>query len=241
MDSHADRIYVPSTRERIRCIKGERSHLRRPRRNPIRKDFHTKIENGSGRIRCVSKPKRDGQKTAPLLSIEILVRTEQPGRSRRTSFRGGILGMVTRLIKWSASERNLPADSFSIHSLRSGGATCLYHSGVDLEYIRRFGRWKSSAFSIYLHFGDKLLRKLSTCLMESECLMTQLKVCTDQGNKLEYDHKGEQVRVTTQDRASQRMTDSRLPGSQKQGALVGTTTLCHVCSSRKPVEISVDG
>ena len=29
--------------------------------------------------------------------------------------------------------------------------------------------------------------------------MTQLKVCTDQGNKLEYDRKGEQVRVTTQE------------------------------------------
>ena len=35
--------------------------------------------------------------------------------------------------------------------------------------------------------------------MESECLMTQLSLCTAQGNKLEYDHKGEQVRVTTQE------------------------------------------
>ena len=107
--------------------------------------------------------------------------------------------MVTRLIKWSVAEHNLPSDSFSIHSLRSGGATCLYHAGVDLEFIRRFGRWKSSTFSIYLHFVDKVLRKLSICLMESEGLMTQLKVCTDQGEKLEYARTGEQVRVTTQE------------------------------------------
>ena len=107
--------------------------------------------------------------------------------------------MVTRLIKWSVAEHNLPSDSFPIHSLRSGGATCLYHAGVDLEFIRRFGRWKSNTFSIYLHFDDKVLRKLSSCLMESEGLMSQLKVCTDQGKKMEHVRTGEHMRVTTQE------------------------------------------
>ena len=123
----------------------------------------------------------------------------KPGAREGQVFGGGILGMVTRLIKWSVAEHNLPSDSFPIHSLRPGGATCLYHSGVDLEYIRRIGRRKSSTFSIYLRFGDKVLRKLSICLMESEGFMTQLKVCTDQGSKLEYDHKGEQARLTTRE------------------------------------------
>ena len=64
-------------------------------------------------------------------------RFEQTNLEGRESqgFGDGILGMVTRLVKWSVAEHNIPSGSFSIHSLRSGGATCLYHSGVDIEYI----------------------------------------------------------------------------------------------------------
>ena len=36
------------------------------------------------------------------------------------------------------------------HSLRIGGATALYHVTGDLQVVRRFGRWKSSAFHLYL-------------------------------------------------------------------------------------------
>ena len=160
----------------------------------------------------IRKPKTDQEELGAFRSLNGANKTLRP-YSRLKSwfgrispedregqvFGGGILGMVTRLIKWSVAVRNLPSDSFSIRSLRSGGATCLYRAGVDLEFIRRFGRWKSSAFSIYLHFEDKVLRKLPICLMESEGLMTQLKVCTDQGNKLEYARTGEWVRVTTKE------------------------------------------
>ena len=36
------------------------------------------------------------------------------------------------------------------HSLRIGGATALYHTVQDLAYVRRFGRWASDAYHVYL-------------------------------------------------------------------------------------------
>eukprot|EP00974_Lingulodinium_polyedra_P120455 11175092-Lingulodinium_polyedra.AAC.1 len=36
------------------------------------------------------------------------------------------------------------------HSLRIGGATCLYHTVQDLGRVRRFGRWSSDCFHDYL-------------------------------------------------------------------------------------------
>ena len=57
-------------------------------------------------------------------------------------FGADILGSVTRLTKWIVADRGLPSDRFAIHSLRAVGTTCLYRPGVDLEYIRRFGRWQ---------------------------------------------------------------------------------------------------
>ena len=63
--------------------------------------------------------------------------------------------------------------------MRGGWATCLYHAGVGLEYIRLFGMWKSSTFAIYLHFFDKITMGLSSCLMRSGGLTSQLKVCTE--------------------------------------------------------------
>ena len=68
--------------------------------------------------------------------------------------------------------RDLQSCLFPIRSQRAGGATSLYHAGLHLEYIRRFGRWESPTFAIYLDFGDKIIRSLSTCLMRSEGLAT---------------------------------------------------------------------
>ena len=78
------------------------------------------------------------------------------------------------------------------HSLRSGGATCLYHAGVDLEYIRRVGRWKSSTFAIYFHFGDKIPMSLSSRLVRSEGPTAQLKACTG-GNQRAVFEKGDVI------------------------------------------------
>ena len=110
----------------------------------------------------------------------------QPGREARV-FGEGILFLVTSLTKWAVAEHNLPSDMFSMHSLRSGGATCRYLSGVDLEYIRRFGRWGSSTFPLYLHFDGGILRNLSTCLMQCEGPTSQLLVCAEGTQKVVFD------------------------------------------------------
>ena len=91
------------------------------------------------------------------------------GESTTTKLHGDdIPGLVTRLVKWSVAEHGLPPATFPIHSLRAGGATCLYHSGADSEYISRFGRLRSAKFAIYLHFEDSTLRILLTFLVNCD-------------------------------------------------------------------------
>ena len=103
---------------------------------------------------------------------------------------GHILGLVTRLVKWSFSEHMVPSGRFPIHSLRVGGGTCMYRPGADLEYFRRFGHWASSKFAIYRHFGGEILRGLSSCLMGREGLTSQLKLRTDDPQEISFDKKG---------------------------------------------------
>jgi len=43
-----------------------------------------------------------------------------------------------------------PPDLLGSHSLRIGGACALYHAGHDTELIKRWGRWASAAFHVYL-------------------------------------------------------------------------------------------
>jgi hypothetical protein len=45
-------------------------------------------------------------------------------------------------------------DDYSSHSLRSGGATAMYHADIPIEDIQRRGRWKSDCWRIYI-FGDR--------------------------------------------------------------------------------------
>ena len=80
-----------------------------------------------------------GNPLRPYRRMEMRMAREQFENRDDPVFRDGILGLVTRLIKSAVSEHNLPSDKFSIHSLRPGGATRLYHSGADIEYVRRFG------------------------------------------------------------------------------------------------------
>ena len=44
----------------------------------------------------------------------------------------------------------LPGARFGSHSLRIGGATAMYAICQDVELVKRFGRWISSSFSLYL-------------------------------------------------------------------------------------------
>jgi hypothetical protein len=50
-----------------------------------------------------------------------------------------------------------PSKEYAGHSLRSGGATSLAESGVDLALIQAIGRWSSDAFRIYIRKNPVVL------------------------------------------------------------------------------------
>ena len=111
--------------------------------------FIRKPKTDKRRIRSVPKLGRNRRNVAPYRMMKSWMEGEQFPNRESLSCKEGILGLVTRLVKWAVSGHNLPSDRFPIRSLRPCGATCLYHSGVDLECIRRFGRGRPNAFPLY--------------------------------------------------------------------------------------------
>ena len=57
------------------------------------------------------------------------------------------------------------------HSLRIGGATALYRAGHDIETIKRFGRWTSSAVHSYLWETNERQRGLAENMVSVTRLM----------------------------------------------------------------------
>ena len=57
---------------------------------------------------------------------------------------------VTELLEEAAVADGFEPSMVGSHSLRIGGACSLYHQFGDIELVRRFGRWRSSAFHVYL-------------------------------------------------------------------------------------------
>ena len=50
----------------------------------------------------------------------------------------------------AAEAEGLPAARFKTHSLRIGGASALWHACGEVEAVKRWGRWSSTAFHGYL-------------------------------------------------------------------------------------------
>ena len=57
---------------------------------------------------------------------------------------------VQGLLQLAAIADGQPASRYGSHSLRIGGATAIYMTSQDLEHVKRYGRWASSAFHNYL-------------------------------------------------------------------------------------------
>lgn len=57
---------------------------------------------------------------------------------------------IQELLGMAASACGIDPARMGSHSLRIGGATALYKAGVDVETIKRIGRWSSSAVHAYL-------------------------------------------------------------------------------------------
>ena len=56
---------------------------------------------------------------------------------------------VAKLIKTGAAKLGYDSKAFGTHSLRAGGATLMYRSGIPAITVQFHGRWKSDAFKIY--------------------------------------------------------------------------------------------
>lgn len=69
---------------------------------------------------------------------------------------------VQGLVDWAAETEGLPPARFGSHSFRIGGATALLHAGVQIEVIKRWGRWVSDSFQRYLWDANEDARGLST-------------------------------------------------------------------------------
>ena len=66
--------------------------------------------------------------------------------------------------KWAALANGVPTSVVNTHSMRAGGATALFSSGVDWIAIHRWGRWRSFIFqeyirrdaSAFMHLGERI-------------------------------------------------------------------------------------
>ena len=72
---------------------------------------------------------------------------------------------VRRVLK----KANLPTDQFAGHSFRVGAATTAATMGVEDSLIQTLGRWRSSAYLVYVRLDPSKLAAVSgilaTCLV----------------------------------------------------------------------------
>ena len=75
---------------------------------------------------------------------------------------------VTRFIKLAVQKNGLDPELYSLHSLRSGGATALYRATGDIELVGRFGRWKGKSIHGYLCESHQVLIGVATLMTRNE-------------------------------------------------------------------------
>lgn len=68
---------------------------------------------------------------------------------------------VTALLRSAATANGRNPTSFSIHSLRGGGATALYRATMDIDLVATFVRWKTQSISAYLWGNHQMVDGLS--------------------------------------------------------------------------------
>ena len=75
---------------------------------------------------------------------------------------------VQKVLKKAATAVGLPSERFMTHSLRVGGASALYHAVNDVEIVKRWGRWSSTAFHRYLWDSSEQARDLASRMARDE-------------------------------------------------------------------------
>ena len=70
--------------------------------------------------------------------------------------------LLQQYLRVSAIGIGQDPDRIGGHSLRIGGATAMYHALGDLQAVRRYGRWSSDAFHLYLWEGSEQQKGVGT-------------------------------------------------------------------------------
>ena len=79
---------------------------------------------------------------------------------------------ITALLSQAAEAAGIHSSHIGSHSLRIGGATAMYHAVPDLEKLKRFGRWKSGAFHVYLWEAHEPQKGLSEAMSAQSYQLT---------------------------------------------------------------------
>ena len=96
------------------------------------------------------------------------------------------IGRIRDHLRLAARIFGLPEHRLSCHSIRSGGATSLFVSGIPLSDIQRFGRWRSIVFHEYLRLDDLQYRHLISSIANAEGLTEQLRLAVDSAPQTQF-------------------------------------------------------
>jgi len=61
--------------------------------------------------------------------------------------------MFTKFLREKLKQCGIQFQDFSGHSMRRGGASCAFSSGVSSELIKSHGDWRSNSYLVYLEFS----------------------------------------------------------------------------------------
>jgi len=74
---------------------------------------------------------------------------------------------VVDLLRQGAHSLGLPREALSAISLRSGGASAMWHAGCSIDEIKRRGRWASDCWRTYVWEGRERRRDLGASMLSS--------------------------------------------------------------------------
>ena len=79
--------------------------------------------------------------------------------------------LVEKTLRAATERLNLPAEMFSAHSLRAGGATAMWAANYTVEQIQRRGGWVSQCFRIHIWEGRERAAGLARSIFHTSVSM----------------------------------------------------------------------
>ena len=115
--------------------------------------FYAKSKNDPGGIGVSRTSIETSSNLCPVRACSRwLIRSDWGPQSGDLVFPPNVRRSVGSLLKYADVSNNIPMADISTHSLRSGGSTALYHVGVDMGTIQKWGRRNIQCFLRYI-FG----------------------------------------------------------------------------------------